>query len=281
MEDQQGLLEFGTSVSVNDELRRTLVSEAEELKQSIETIKHEIGVETEASKDLAKTQAEATRESEKLHRWSHELHESLSLSRSIFQYEYHNTLLPELTLTRAPTEESKNDGEEEEEEEEVNPTGEVGHKGDEDDVAEESKDENKSPQVSDKIEPMKDILATRETLEDQFWDLVDCVKHAEMALEKFKNGQNDAMNEKKRLIQRVQELQMDLSKSQETTRTFSDSRQDEESRRLALENNLCAMKSSYEAVVKETKEKVRHWCRLVSTPCVIHLSFIAFVIFCS
>ena len=249
MEDQQGLLEFGTSVSVNDELRRSLVSEAEDLQNSIQKIKVEIGLETKIRQQLTKDQAHAAAETQGLHRDSQEVHERLSIMHhQVFHDLYNNTLKRDL-LSSSLTEESIAS---ETDEVEDMTEGEDGE-----DDGEETKDENKSPAAIVNPHSMRGIRMTHAMLNEKVSMLGSFVRDAEGALENFKIAQHAAVSDKEQATQQVQQLQLDLSKSQETTQTFSRNWQVEEDRRHALENKLREMKLSYEAVLQETEEKVR------------------------
>jgi len=248
MEDQQhDLLEFGTSVSVNDELRRTLVSEAEELQQSVVKIERDIGLETKIRNQLAKDQSHAEEETKNLHHSSQRVHEDLS-------FLYHKSFLESISI-RLNRELGSSLTEESIATEEENATDKA-HGDDGVDDEKESKDEYKS--AADKFQPQSipGIRVTVVANSKKYENLRGFFQDANEKLENVKNQHDSAASKKKQLLQQLQELQSDLCKSQDLTKTVSCNLQEEEDRRRGLENDLREMELSYETILRETEEKV-------------------------
>lgn len=263
MEDQgHGLLEFGTSVSVNDELRRTLVAETEDLQHSIQTIKEAIGVETKVRQQLMKDQSHAATETQELHRGSKEVHERLAIMhQQVFHDLYHNTLKHELSMPPQTEQDEENTELSSPKDNDGSTTKDGGTDGDDaNDVA----NDNASPQDNDKeksrlVNPhsMRGIHQTHESLTRKFWKLTSYIQESEESMESFKSQQKESAAKKQDLAEKVAQLEEELAQTQRTTQTFFDNRQKEDDRRRALEAKLREMKAFYEKTVDDTDTKVR------------------------
>mmetsp|Transcript_18286 Transcript_18286/g.34733 ORF Transcript_18286/g.34733 Transcript_18286/m.34733 type:complete len:528 (-) Transcript_18286:135-1718(-) len=240
MGDQHDLLEFGTSVSVNDELRRTLVSEAVELQASIAKIEKDIKRETMSGTEQAKDQKHRTAEMQALH-------QSLKRTYDQLSFLYQHVFIPVNEKLKRELKSTPTEGliaSEKEEEDKSN-----GGDG------EESKDKDKPP--ANKFPPysMPGMRVKFAGLLKNSEELLCFFQDANEAFGNFTNQQESADVKREQIMQQLEEVQSDLSKNQEMTKTVSRNCQEEEDRLRSLEKELREMEMTYKAVVRETEEK--------------------------
>ena len=80
-----GILAFGTSVSVNDDLRRSIQSDIEEIDKNISKIKDEIASEQKIGEELRKTRFHALKEARSQHQVATENLEMLTMHQEILR----------------------------------------------------------------------------------------------------------------------------------------------------------------------------------------------------
>lgn len=251
--EDQAILDFGTSVGVNDEIRRTVVSQTEDLQQSIQKIKYAYALESKIHDQLTKDQTHARRETKELHRGSREVHERLAIMhQKIFREMFPDSLKLELSISgTGDSAESKENDEE--------MLGEDGG-----DVVMEGSDENAPPPTDEaagrKINPhsIVGIIQSQGVLSHKYWKFSSYVDEAEQATKAFQSRRQDAADKTQRAVQEVTKLQSELSKIQKTTASFSHNWQEEDGRRRSLEIKLSDLKVAFEKASQAAEEKVRY-----------------------
>lgn len=265
MEDQgQGLLEFGTSVSVNEEIRRTIASEIEETQESIQKIKDEIALGTKVGKELRKSRSNAAAETRDLRQGSKEALERLSIMHyDVFHDLNHNTLRKELCVLSEEREPEPMDTEEDA----VPPSGDDKKDGNDGEKA----NENSPPPPEVNPHSMQGIQQRHDDIASSLWKIGAHIQEMEEAFVNKKSQYQSIVEKKEQTAQQVRSFESELSKTQLTTENFTKNYNAEEGRVRTLEGKIRDLKESYEKIMKEAAEKVSS-CS-VSSPIYQHSLF--------
>lgn len=242
MEDQ-AILDFGTSVGVNDELRRAIVSETEDVQKDIQKTKDAIASEQKIQRQLLKDQSHAAKETRDLHHMSKDVHERLTMMQTnLFPGMLHEMKRLELVGVNGVNDD---DG------------------GGDDTMRDASTTDENAPPPDEEQDPkvhphsLIGIAQRDEAATEKLDDLKSYCDEAGEAAEAFKGRRQDVAAKTQNVVQKVQQLQLELSKVQATTRNYSKKLQSEEERRRSLEIKVSELKTSYEKVLAAAKEKVR------------------------
>lgn len=243
MEDQgHGLLEFGTSVSVNDEIRRTIISEIEETQDSIKNTKKEIALETKVRQQLMKDRSHAAVEIEDLRQRARESFNRLSTLNEGFFADANKTLLEQLCIIP--------DGEEtqllEKNEEKASSYA----------TQQSTTNENAPPDLSAVPSSMKILVQRQDGCSSKVWKLSAYIQEMQETYRVFRSKNLTAAKNKTQVAYQVQSFQSELSESQLTTKKFSENWQVENDRVRALEGKIRELRVAYQSLLNDIEEKV-------------------------
>ena len=246
MEDQ-AILDFGSSVHVNDELRRSIVSETEDLQQDIHKFKDAIASESKINQQLLKDKSHATAETQDLHRSSKEVHDRLTM--------LHSKFFPELqrTLQQLTSDEDKLVG-----------TNVGTADGDYAMRDADATDENETLPAAEEAEErevhphsVKEIARIGKDLSEKLEMLKSYLDEVQDATDSIRIRRTQVVAQQQGVAQKVQELQSELSTSQETTQNYLEKQQKEDELRRSLEIKVRDLQAEYKEIRAATEEKVR------------------------
>jgi hypothetical protein len=264
------LLDFGTSVSVNDEMRRGLVTESTHLQESLQKLQAGLQTQSKVHAQLVKDESMARQETQELGQGAAEtLRDLVLLANQVFRPLMEHSVLPELSLP-SPQEEANQafaDEQQEEQrgqgnqEEETSDTPMADENAppplDEEQVDDE--DSRRMPPPPKRSLPggvnllsMAGMRHTHNACQEDVRALLYEVGRARKFCQEWQQNARNAKAQLSQVSELVEELKKQMTKTEKTTKSYAKGRQKEEARYKSFAIKLATLQEAFTTLSEAT-----------------------------